>query len=87
VRSAEIAGPDHGPAALVGGHRQALPLTHGLALFRCGLTPVAGAKALHNIWGLSNVREMAALSLLVVAAYAFVLFGVGLRLFTRNGTS
>jgi len=86
VRSAEIAGPDHGPAALAA-IAKALPLTHALALFRYGLTPVAGAKALHNMWGLSNVREMAALSLLVVAAYAFVLFGVGLRLFTRNGTS
>jgi hypothetical protein len=30
---------------------------------------------------------MAALSLLGVAAYAFVLFGVAFRLFIRNGTS
>jgi ABC-2 type transport system permease protein len=64
-----------------------LPLTHALALFRYGLTPASGAQALHNIWGLSNVSVMAALSFTVVAAYTVVAVTAAVRLFSRAGTA
>lgn len=64
-----------------------LPLTHALALFRYGLTSSSGAQALHNIWGMTDVPAMAALSLAVIAGYALLAFAVATRLFTRAGTS
>jgi ABC-2 type transport system permease protein len=64
-----------------------LPLTHALALFRYGLTPTSGARALHNIWGLSSVPTMAALSMAVLALYTVIAFGGAVRLFTKKGTS
>jgi hypothetical protein len=63
-----------------------LPLTHALALFRYGLTPTSGVRALHNIWGLHNTTEMAVLSLLVLVAYAVIVFAGAIRLFTKAGT-
>jgi ABC-2 type transport system permease protein len=63
-----------------------LPLTHALALFRLGLTS-DGGQALHNIWGLSNDAEMAALSLGVLVAYGSLATLVAIRLFTRAGQS
>ncbi|HEV3280377.1 MAG TPA: ABC transporter permease [Acidimicrobiales bacterium] len=63
-----------------------LPLTHALALFRYGLT-AHGAQALHNIWGMSNATEMAALSLGVLALYATLTTAGAVRLFTKSGTS
>jgi len=62
-------------------------LTHALALFRYGLTGASGVRALHNIWGMHNATAMAVLSLLVLAAYAVVVFAGALRLFTKAGTS
>jgi ABC-2 type transport system permease protein len=62
-----------------------LPLTHALALFRFGLT-ANGGQALHNIWGLSNDSEMAALSLAVIALYALVISVGALRLFAQAST-
>jgi ABC-2 type transport system permease protein len=64
-----------------------LPLTHALALFRYGLTPASGARALHNIWGMSSVPSMAALSLGVIAAYMLLAFMGAIRLFTKAGSS
>jgi ABC-2 type transport system permease protein len=64
-----------------------LPLTHALALFRYGLTGPSGTRALHNIWGLQSAPEMAALSMAVLVAYAFVIFNGAIRLFTKAGTS
>ncbi len=64
-----------------------LPLTHALALFRYGLTAGSGSHALHNIWGMSSVPEMAALSLAVLAAYTAAGFVLAVRLFTRAGQS
>jgi len=61
---------------------KALPLTHALAVMRYGLLDSHGA-ALHHIWGMSNVTAMAALSLGVVAAYAALLLGLSVRVFTR----
>ena len=59
-----------------------LPLTHALAVMRYGLLDAHGA-ALHQIWGMSNVAAMAALSLGVVAAYAVLLLSLAVRVFTR----
>jgi ABC-2 type transport system permease protein len=59
-----------------------LPLTHALALIRFGLIDRHGA-GLHDIWGMTNTTAMAALSLVVVAAYAAVLTAVAIRVFTR----
>src|SRR5207244_1151817 len=48
-----------------------LPLTHGLALMRYGL--LGDATGLHQIWSMSDPRAMAALSLVVVGAFAVAL--------------
>ncbi len=60
-----------------------LPLTHMLALLRYGLVDPSGA-GLRDIWGMSDPRAMAALSLLVVAAFAVVVTAVSLRVFGRS---
>ena len=59
-----------------------LPLTHGLALMRYGL--LDDGSGLHAIWGMSDLTSMAALSLLVVAAFAFALTAISIRVFTRS---
>jgi ABC-2 type transport system permease protein len=61
---------------------KALPLTHALAVMRYGLLD-GKAAGLHDIWGMTNPTTMAALSLLVVAAYAALLVSVSVRVFTR----
>jgi ABC-2 type transport system permease protein len=61
---------------------KALPLTHALAVMRYGLLDPSGS-ALHDIWGMTNVTAMAALSLGVVAAYAVLLLTLAVRVFTR----
>ena len=70
------------PWALTGFAR-VLPLTHALALMRYGLLD-HNASGLHDIWGMSNVTTMAALSLTVVAAYAALFTTVALRTFRRS---
>jgi ABC-type polysaccharide/polyol phosphate export permease len=59
-----------------------LPLTHGLALMRYGL--LGDASGLHAIWGLSSAGVAAALSLLVVGAFAALLTALSIRVFTRS---
>jgi ABC-2 type transport system permease protein len=59
-----------------------LPLTHGLALVRYGL--LGDSSGLHHIWKLHDPTAMAALSLLVVAAFATALSLVSIRAFTRS---
>ena len=59
-----------------------LPLTHALAVMRYGLLDPSGA-ALHDIWGMSDVSVMAALSVAVVAVYAAGLLALSIRVFTR----
>jgi ABC-2 type transport system permease protein len=59
-----------------------LPLTHGLALVRYGL--LGDGRGLHDIWGLGSSTESAALSLVVVAAFAAILTAVSIRVFTRS---
>jgi ABC-2 type transport system permease protein len=63
-----------------------LPLTHTLALFRYGITG-DGGRALHNIWGLHSVPEMAALSLIVLGLFTVAAVAGALRLFARAGRS
>ena len=70
------------PAGLTG-FAKALPLTHGLALMRYGLVDPKGA-GLHDIWGMSNVTAMAAMSLAVVAAFAVAMVALSVRVFTRS---
>lgn len=60
-----------------------LPLTHALALIRYGLIDRQG-RGLHDIWGMSNPSVMAALSLLVLAAFASALTFIALRVFSRS---
>jgi ABC-2 type transport system permease protein len=71
----------------LGAVAKVLPLTHALALFRYGIAGPSGIRALHNIWGLHNATQMAALSMLVLVAYATVVFAGAIRLFTKAGTS
>jgi ABC-2 type transport system permease protein len=59
-----------------------LPLTHGLALMRYGL--LGQTTGLRNIWGMTNVTEMAGLSLGVVALFAAALTAISIRVFTRS---
>lgn len=59
-----------------------LPLTHALAVMRYALLDRNGT-GLHDIWGMSNTTAMAALSLIVVAAYAALLTVISIRVFTR----
>ena len=70
------------PAGLTG-FAKALPLTHALALLRYGLVDPHGT-GLHDIWGMSNVTAMAALSLAVVAAFAVAMVALSIRVFTRS---
>jgi ABC-2 type transport system permease protein len=58
-----------------------LPLTHGLALMRYGL--LGNSAGLRNIWGMSSASGAAALSLVVLAAFAAVLTAASIRVFTR----
>lgn len=59
-----------------------LPLTHGLALVRYGL--LNDPTALHDIWGMHATTGMAALSLLVVAAFAMVMTAAAVRVFSHS---
>jgi ABC-2 type transport system permease protein len=59
-----------------------LPLTHALALVRYGLLGQTGA--LRDVWGMTSPAAMAALSLLVVAAFAAALLAVAIRVFGRT---
>ena len=59
-----------------------LPLTHALALFRYGITG-DGGRALHNIWGMHSVPEMATLSLVVLGLFTAAAVAGALRLFAR----
>jgi ABC-2 type transport system permease protein len=59
-----------------------LPLTHALALFRYGITG-DGGRALHNIWGMHSVPEMATLSLVVLGLFTAGAVAGALRLFAR----
>ena len=59
-----------------------LPLTHALALMRYGLLDRAGT-GLRDIWGMHDPAVMAALSLVVVVAFAVAFTLISIRVFTR----
>lgn len=59
-----------------------LPLTHGLALVRYGL--LNDPAALHDIWGMHSTTGMAALSLLVVAAFSMFMTAAAVRVFSHS---
>jgi ABC-2 type transport system permease protein len=59
-----------------------LPLTHTLALVRYGL--LNDPSSLNNIWRMHNTTTMAALSLLVVVAFAVLLTTASIRVFSRT---
>jgi len=63
-----------------------LPLTHVLALMRYGLCDPHG-RGLHDIWGMSNVTEMAVLSFAVVVAFALAATAASVRVFSRAAVS
>jgi len=63
-----------------------LPLTHALALMRYGLVDHRGT-GLHDIWGMTNVTAMAALSLTVIVVFALVMVALSIRVFTRAAVS
>ena len=67
------------------GIARVLPTTHVLALLRYGFLD-RHATALHDIWGVSGNTTAAALSLLVLAAWAGLLSVVALRVFARSAT-
>jgi ABC-2 type transport system permease protein len=60
-----------------------LPVTHALALMRYGLVDRRGT-GLHDIWGMQNTTVMAALSLMVVTAFAVGMLAISVRVFTRT---
>jgi ABC-type multidrug transport system permease subunit len=60
-----------------------LPLTHALALVRYAFLDHRGT-GLHDIWGLSNTNEMAALSLGVVALFALLATFASIKVFERS---
>jgi ABC-type polysaccharide/polyol phosphate export permease len=60
-----------------------LPLTHALALVRFAFLDHKGT-GLHDIWGMSNTTEMAALSLAVVGAFAIVSTALAVRVFKHS---
>jgi ABC-2 type transport system permease protein len=62
-----------------------LPLTHTLALVRYGL--LNDPSSLDNIWRMHDTTTMAALSLLVVAAFAVLPTIAGIRVFSRTAVS
>src|SRR5919197_689144 len=61
-----------------------LPQSHALALMRYGL--LHDGSGLHAIWRSGNTTASAALSLLVLAAFATLLLRVAVRVFTRAAT-
>lgn len=65
------------------GFARALPLTHALAILRYGLLD-RRAVGLHDIWGMSNATTEAALSMLVLVAWAAVFTVLSVRIFNRS---
>src|SRR5262245_54765202 len=59
-----------------------LPTTHTLALLRYGVLGRGGA-GLHDIWGMTSTTTAAALSFLVLAAWATLATAASLRIFHR----
>jgi ABC-2 type transport system permease protein len=63
-----------------------LPVTHALAVMRYAMVDRKAA-GLRDIWGMSNPTVMAALSMLVVVAFAAVMLTVSMRVFAKASSS
>ncbi len=68
------------------GVARALPTTHTLALLRYGVLDRTGA-GLHDIWGMASTTTDAAMSLLVLAAWAILITAASVRIFQRSAVS
>ena len=75
--------PIHALPSGLAAFAKVLPLTHALAVMRYGLLD-RHATGLHDIWGLDSPSGMAALSLVVVAAWAAVLSTLAVRVFAKS---
>ena len=73
------------PAGLAGIAR-ALPTTHALALLRYGVLDRTCA-GLHDIWGMASTTADAAMSLLVLAAWAILITAAAIRIFQRSAVN
>jgi len=63
-----------------------MPTTHALALLRYGVLDHTGA-GLHDIWGMASTTTDAAMSLLVLAAWASLITAASVRIFQRSAVS
>jgi ABC-type polysaccharide/polyol phosphate export permease len=63
-----------------------MPTTHALALLRYGVLDPTGA-GLHNIWGMASTTTAAAMSLLVLAAWAILSTAAAIRIFQRSAVN
>ena len=63
-----------------------MPTTHTLALLRYGVTDHTGA-GLHDIWGITSTTTDAALSLLILIAWALLFTAAAIRTFQRSAVS
>src|SRR6516164_1368909 len=63
-----------------------MPTTHALALLRYGVLDRTGA-GLHDIWGMASTTTEAAMSLLVLAAWAILITAAAIRIFQRSAVS
>jgi ABC-2 type transport system permease protein len=63
-----------------------MPTTHTLALLRYGVLDRTGA-GLHDIWGVSSTTTAAAMSLLVLAAWAILITAAAIRVFRQSAVS
>jgi len=75
--------PIHALPGVLGAFTKVLPLTHALAVMRYGLID-RHATGLHDIWGTGSAAGMAALSLVVVAAWATALTTAAIRVFAKS---
>jgi ABC-2 type transport system permease protein len=63
-----------------------MPTTHTLALLRYGVLDRTGA-GLHDIWGMASTATDAAMSLLVLAAWAILITAAAIRVFQRSAVN
>jgi ABC-2 type transport system permease protein len=63
-----------------------MPTTHALALLRYGVLDPTGA-GLHDIWGTASTTTAAAMSLLVLAAWAILSTAAAIRIFQRSAVN
>jgi ABC-2 type transport system permease protein len=72
--------------AWLGWVARVMPTTHALALLRYGVLDRTGA-GLHDIWGMASTTTDAAMSLLVLAAWAILITAAAIRIFQRSAVN